>query len=391
MLAYIAWRGDLSLEQSPFSPVDGLILSTLAYVRFQGCIPADAAAQVSLAEAVSAFLSRPAAEQGRVRSPSDAGLMRRLAASRRFAHMRLTAYQDVFLPEKEMQFAAYTALLEDGTAFLAFRGTDSTLVGWKEDFNMSFRDTVPAQSAALEYAERIAAAFGGALRLGGHSKGGNLAIYAATQCPPQVRGRILAVYNNDGPGFTDSVLSSPGYAELLERIHSFVPQSSIIGMLLQHEDDYTVVHSRQRGILQHDPYSWSVLGNDFIRLRRVTEGSRITDKVVKDWLCALTPEERGKFVDVLYELLSAGGASLTSDLVQPRSLYATLKAYKAVDEDTRRLLSSALKHLLDSAVGNIAAADDLPIHPGRQRISARQRGILPKKEDAVCTDNTESE
>lgn len=134
----------------------------------------------------------------------------------------------------EKQFSAITILLEDETAFLAFRGTDSSLVGWKEDFNMSFMDAVPAQREAEAYLGMIAVCFDRELRLGGHSKGGNLAVYAAAMCPYEVQSRILAVYNHDGPGFQANMLRREGYQRVLSRVHTFLPQSSVVGMLPEH-------------------------------------------------------------------------------------------------------------------------------------------------------------
>lgn len=346
---YLAWRGDIPLSQVPFCPVDGLILSTLAYIHFDGLIRPGLDRPVSIGETARAYFALPDHKRGRTRCAADLDLLRVLARSPRFAPLELVCYADQLLPEQEMQFAALTVLLEDGSAFLAFRGTDSTLVGWKEDFNMSFLDTVPAQQAALDYTERFAAQFPGSLRLGGHSKGGNLAVYAAALCPSKVRDRVLSVYNNDGPGFTAFVRNSPGYQELLTRIACFVPQSSVVGMLLEHEESYTVIKSRQIGLLQHDPYSWGVLGGDFIRLEEVTAGSRIADRTVKAWLAGLTVQEREQFVDTVFELLSASGASSTADLAQPRSLYAALQALKDVDGDMRHLLVKTLSQLVRAA------------------------------------------
>lgn len=352
---YLTWRGDLPLRQVPLCPVDSLVLSTLAYVHFRDLIPGDCGRSRSLGQAARAFLALPERERDRPRTrcKEDLDLLEALLQAPRFADLELTCYSDRFVPEKEMQFAAMAVLLGDGSAYLAFRGTDSTLVGWKEDFNMSFLDTVPAQWAAVDYVKRFAAAFSGPLYLGGHSKGGNLAVFAASRCPPKVRDRIRSVYNLDGPGFTAAFLTSPGYQELLPRIQTFVPQSSIIGMLLEHEEPYTVIQSRQIGILQHDPYSWSVLGGDFIRLEEVTSGSRLADRMTKNWVADLTPEQRGAFIDAVYDLLSAGDVSLARDLIHPQNLAASLRALKDTDEETRRLLGGILLRLARSTADTL--------------------------------------
>lgn len=345
---YLAWRGDIPFSQVPFNAVDGLILSNLAYIHFDQLIPPDAQTPVTLSSTIGAFLNLPTAEQGRTRCKTDLKFLQVLAHAPRFAPLRLLFNRDLFQPEKEMQFAAMAILLEDHMALLAYRGTDSTLVGWKEDFNMSFQDIVPAQQAALEYLEQFSAVFAGSLILAGHSKGGNLAVFAASQCSPEVRCRIQGVYNNDGPGFSEYILNSAGYQKLLPRIHTFVPQSSVIGMLLEHKEAYSIVKSRQIGIFQHDPYSWEILGGDFIRLDEITTSSQITNQAIKTWLNGMTSEERSSFVDAVFSLLAAGDASFTGEIMQPHNLYASLRAFKNTDSDTRQMLAGVLVQLIHS-------------------------------------------
>ena len=185
---YLAWRGDIPLSQVPFGPVDGLILSTLSYVRFQTLVPDSPGLSVPLGQAAEAFLSLPEREaEDRVRCKQDPRLLKALLSAPRFASLPLTFYQDRLDPEREMQFSALTVLLDTGEALLVFRGTDNTLVGWKEDFNLSFLEVVPAQSAALDYTARLAAARPGPLLLAGHSKGGNLAVFSAALSAPELR------------------------------------------------------------------------------------------------------------------------------------------------------------------------------------------------------------
>lgn len=344
---YLTWRGDLPLEQVPFCPVDALILSELSYVHFGALIPENAS--VPMGRAAADYLSAPVQKRGRCRCEEDLKLLEALKAAPRFSSLPLSRYEDRFIPEEETQFGALSVLLPDGSAFLAFRGTDATLVGWKEDFNMSFRDTVPAQLAAADYARRFAAAFPGPLRLGGHSKGGNLAIFAAVSCPARIRDRISAVYSFDGPGFTQYLLSRPGYQELLTRIFTFVPQSSVVGMLLDRKEPCTVVRSGRVGIFQHDPYAWEVLGGGFVEVEEVTPGSRMTDRALTAWLAGLTPEQREQVVDTVYDLLSSGEASLLEETFQPQNLAAILRALRDTPGKDLLAVTDSLGRLVRSA------------------------------------------
>lgn len=345
---YLSWRGDLTFDRSPFRPVDGLILSALAYVHFGALVPEGPDAPVPLGRAAEGYLSLPPARRGRCRCGDDLRLLRALAEAPRFARLGLCRQADRFVPREETQFAALTVLLEDGSAFLAFRGTDGTLVGWKEDFNLSFLDVVPAQLEAADYVQTFAAGFSGPLRLGGHSKGGNLAVAGAALAGMKARDQIRSVWSFDGPGLNAYLLARPGYSELLTRIRSFVPKSSVVGLLLAHEEPYTVVDSDQEGLFQHDPYSWQVQGPGFVRLEEVDPGSRLIDHTLKNWLAGLTNAQREAVVDTLYELLSSGDATTVKEALEPKNLANALRA--ALDADPKDLLTAA------SSLGRLAGA-----------------------------------
>ena len=346
---YLTWRGDLPMDRVPFCPVDALILSTLSYVHFGAIIPPAPGAPICIGQAAKDYLSLPPGKRGRCRCEDDLKLLEALAAAPRFSSLELTGYEDRFIPEEETQFGAMTVLLPDGSAFLVFRGTDATLVGWKEDFNMSFMDVVPAQLAAEDYTRKFASGFSGPLHLCGHSKGGNLSVFAAVSCPAEIRDRIRSVYSFDGPGFTQYLLSQPGYQELLTRIFTFVPQSSVVGMLMERKEPYTVVRSGRVGLLQHDPYSWEVVGGSFVQVEEITPGSRIADQALTTWLAELTPKQRETVVDTVYNLLTSGDASLVSDTLRPQNLAAVLRALRDTPGKDLLAVTDSLSQLARSA------------------------------------------
>ena len=345
---YLAWRGDLSFSRSPFSPVDGLILSALSYVHLDGLVPPGPEAPVLLGRAVENYLALPPGRRGRCRCQEDIRLLQALAAAPRFARLELCACADRFVPREETQFAALTVLLGDGSAYLAFRGTDGTLVGWKEDFNLSFLDVVPAQLEAAGYVQAAAMSFPGPLRLGGHSKGGNLAVAGGALSTLKTRDRIESVWSFDGPGLNSYLMGRPGCQELLTRVRSFVPKSSVVGLLLAHEEPHTVVDSDQEGLFQHDPYSWQVQGPGFVRLEEVDPGSRLIDRTLKNWLAGLTNAQREAVADTLYELLSSGDATTVKEALEPKNLANALRA--ALDADPKDLLTAA------ASLGRLAGA-----------------------------------
>ncbi len=356
MLDYLRERGGIPLSKLPLTPVDALIISTLSYVQFDHLIAKDLKMAPDLLELSQMFWELPGeARTHRFRDTRDEELLEALGQSLRFGSLHLAGAKELLDEEQELQFAAITLLLEDGGALVAFRGTDGTLIGWKENLNLSFLDVIPGQQKAREYLEKIADLCPGNLYAAGHSKGGNLAVYGAARSREPVRERIQAVYNYDGPGFRKKVLEDPGYREILKRIHTFVPQGSVVGMLLEHEEPYTVVQSNEEGLLQHEPYSWEVSGDGFRELTQVTEGSRMVDETIKNWLAGLSIKEREHVIEALYEILKVSGAKRIGELARPKNLLAMLERLGGEEEKTKEMLLITLRKLVEAAARTIVS------------------------------------
>lgn len=226
---------------------------------------------------------------------------------------------------------------------------------------MSFRDIIPAQALALEYTLAFARTNPMPLHLAGHSKGGNLAVYAAAKSGELIQRRIVGVHNNDGPGFREAMMADPGYQAMVPRIYTYVPQSSVIGMMLAHEEPFQVVKSRQiGGLMQHDPYSWEIMGGDFIRMEQTTAESRIIDRTLKQWLLGMSNEERSAFVDTVFELLYAGGTDDAKELLKPKNLRKILRHFRA-DEEAKRLISRELGNMLQALWRTQFPAGTVPV------------------------------
>ena len=224
---------------------------------------------------------------------------------------------------------------------------------------MAFICPVPAQLSAVKYLERIAAVTDGALMLGGHSKGGNLAVYAGAFCSEAAQQRIELVYNFDGPGFDQKILDQAGYEAICPRVRTFVPQSSVVGMLLGHEEQYTVVHSQETGLTQHNIYTWDVERESLSYLDTVTHGSRFIDRTLKDWLAGMSVEQRAVLVDTVYEVMQQTGARTVPELKANwfGSTRAMIRAAGALNEDDRRSVMRMLRLLMQSAIGELSGAD----------------------------------
>ena len=343
---YLTWRGDLSFAQDPPNQVDALIFSALVYLKF-GTRVTEAKEVLTLREVAEEFFALPDFEN-RARAKNDLMLLRAAADSHRFGGCRLAMFRQEFIPEEDTQFAAVTFLLDDGSLMIAFRGTDNTLVGWKEDFSMSFRQIIPAQMLALNYTHDVWAAHTCPMYLCGHSKGGNLAVFAAARSSPMIQGWIRGVYNNDGPGFSEYMIGDPGYTAMVPRIRTFVPQSSIIGMIMEHEEPYTIIRSNQIGIMQHDLFSWEVVGRDFVPMEEITADSRFLNRTIRNWLDGMDLQARSHMVDVLFDFLSSGDITAASEVFQFKTLLTYLKTLET-DEESRKNMSAIFGALLSAA------------------------------------------
>lgn len=271
---YIKWR-DIEFEKVEFNEVDNLILSRVSYFPFDKLISKDE--KITLKQAYEKL--KEINNDLRFLQKEDMDFFPVLANSKRFGNIILSNYINKVEREKEKQFSAITITLPNELMYIAYRGTDNTIVGWKEDFNMSFQDFVPSQIDAVKYIEDVAKNSKNKLIIGGHSKGGNLAVYAATYCNKEIKDRILAVYNNDGPGFQENITNSKEYKEIISKIHTYLPQTSIIGRLLNHKEKCIIIKSTQKGIMQHDLYTWQVLGDKFIR-DKLTNFSEFVDGTI---------------------------------------------------------------------------------------------------------------
>ncbi len=355
---YIDWRGDLSFTESPMNEVDGLIFSLISYLDFDGIVTDSHANEgVPLRAVANSFFAKyPDPKKiplGLIVPKDIIKLFRYVKESRRFSAVGMRAYVNQIDTASQMQFSAISFLVEDGSIAVTYRGTDDTIVGWKENFNMSFMPVIPAQKAALSYLEAAATHFRGAIRVLGHSKGGNLSVYAATRASKAVKARFLTVYSFDGPGFGKGFLNDPEYLAVKPMIKAFVPESSVVGMLLEHDEGYTVIKSRQIGLWQHDGMSWEIHGPSFVYLQKVSDGSRRLDRNLNEWIQKMTPDQREQFVDALFQILTSKDAMTLSDLVAVKKEKGTKKGshldphvYKTVQKTLAALVEVNTKAAL---------------------------------------------
>lgn len=327
-----------------FNEVDSLILCELSYLNFTRTVagrPRKTLAQLIAEESESLLIDT-------LLPKKNARLLKVLQTSKRFADVKVGYFRQRN-NRTSMRFAAVTFVLPNGTVYVAFRGTDITLIGWKEDFDMSFCKTVPSQPLSQKYLCYVASQLDGDIIVGGHSKGGNLSVYASAYAPQEVQRRIIDVYDHDGPGFYDDIYGESGYLAVSDRMHKTVPHDSIVGMLLAVNDNYRVVDCRSVSIAQHDPFNWNVTDDGgFVILPKTTDTSAITDEAMHKWLDAMDMPTRREFVKAIFHVICGSGATTVPELPKhPAQRIKGMKAaYAELPEKYRKLLAGGGKELI---------------------------------------------
>ncbi len=368
ILGYLASEFS-SFDEKPFNAVDSAILSQICMVHAEEVIPAfPKDRQVSRWRRRLQGIVDPTARPvhcidlvraeyyetmftGLVPSLIKENLLA-VAASPRFRDMLASDYLCLFDEVQHTQFAALTFTYKKEFAYIGFRGTDTSLAGWHENFNMAFSPSVPAQEQALAYLEAVSARTPRRLIVGGHSKGGNLAMYAALHARPEVKERIESVYSHDGPGFKTGAVPSLLWESLEGRIHRTVPQDSVVGLLLDASAPLRVVKSTAHGIDQHSVFTWEVEDGDFVYEDDVSDSSKFTCEVLHEWLSSYSDEEAKDVVDALFAAIEASGAKDATDIffAGPKMASLIMAAGKNIDGRSRTVLMSAL-----GSLGEVAA------------------------------------
>lgn len=340
ILDYLRWRGDLKIDQTHrLTTLDHLILARIAYLRFD---LVNLQPNESLGVAAARVAKLP---KSRCYWPDDQELAALLATAPRFCNLTLSHHVKTISRSAEKQFEAITIHLPNRELYIAFMGTDDTLVGWKEDFNLSFQARVPAQEAGLEYVQSVARHFPRRkIHLGGHSKGGHIALYVALTASLPLQLRLATVNNYDGPGLDDSLLRLRRNKIIMRKITTYIPQESIIGRVLNHGELQKIVQSSANGLYQHDIYSWQVSGTDFIYAEDFTARSEAINGAITRWLHDLTPAQRGLFIDSLYEILTSSGDDTVSGFLHDwkKKIPTMVKTYRQFPKEDQATVNRAI-------------------------------------------------
>ena len=342
-----------SIYDRPLKELDILALTELTYLPFDRIVPQGDTTniEVRLSDAME-LVDRTT---NFTVSNQHLQLVDELAASKRFKNIKLLNYVDEYDSDVQKQFAAMTYRLTMNTYLVVFRGTDDTLIGWKEDFHMTYMDHVPAQRRAASYLQHVMKEFPkGRFLVAGHSKGGNLATYACSCLPDSLFERVDAIYSYDAPGLNKAIIETEGYQRTSSKIHRFVPQGSIVGMMLEVPEPATIVKSRAfGGFAQHDAFTWMVEKDGFVSLDQTSPDSQQTDETLKQWVREVPDSQLKKFFDTFFGLFLNAGITSINDLMDLKNFSKIKEIFQNaqdLDPTEKEMLERLAKQLLDTRV-----------------------------------------
>lgn len=346
MLDYIKEFGHVSFEERAFSEIDALVLTELEYLPLEKVVPSDENGEnfvtvKEIAEYMQEHKQELFDENPMMITQERHEVSQVIADAPRFQSLKFFGVVSVWDKDTTKQFAAVTVEVEPSVRLVVFRGTDETLIGWKEDFLMTYSPLVAAQTDAKEYLAKQASLFDGDLMVSGHSKGGNLAIYAAATQEEDVQLRIVDIFCFDSPGLYRSVLETKGYQNIVPLAMRYIPQDSIVGLMLESEVPYVIVKSNATGAMQHSAMTWEIEDGQFIKMEKLTKNSQLNDQTFKKWTESVSDEELELFWNVFFELLFSVGIDTVNDLYGQFMHYVQefLKAAGDMDEEKRELLT----------------------------------------------------
>lgn len=336
METYIRWRGDLSFSQAGFNDVDNLIFSALSYLDFSPVFTDEKTTEMKLKDCAD-IIEQPGAYRLKTLEGGYEDTVKAILRSRRFGEITVREYCEIFSEEDQTQFSACEFVIDGRTSYVSFRGTDNTIIGWKEDFILSY-SLISSQKYAEEYLKKVMRP----LRkyyVGGHSKGGNLALFACAMLDAKKRKKLIKVYANDSPGFSPEVLDIRLLEPLADRIVRINPAFCVIGRIFEIPYGRTeIVDVNESGLLQHDLFLWKLMGTGYEDAEGYDKVSDWVSRSIKEWIENIDPAERRIFVDDVFNTLSAGGAVTVQEITGKGLMKVITTAYSGTSDTTKKLI-----------------------------------------------------
>ena len=338
LIDYVTWRADVTFDYSPFNKIDALIFSQISYLNLKGFVPEDFDDEITL-EDFASFVDVRAQKKlkktlGPLINPETFDLLMAASKSERFGKLKLCGFRDIFSKKNCEQFCAFT-VKGKGWNCICFRGTDETIIGWKEDFYLGCMDQIPAQKDALDYFTDALDSLKGKFYVAGHSKGGNEAMYVAINATLKQKKKISKVFNFDGPGFVKETMESENYKNISDKILSVYPECSIVGMIFHHPSNFDIVESSEFIVMQHDAFSWNIMGNDFVKKDKFKDESIFFHATFNQFYAAMSRQEMKNITDKLFDLFLNTGCRTLDDIDDDKLQVSAKVLYELYQLDSR--------------------------------------------------------
>ena len=345
-----------SFYDKEFTVLDALALTELAYLPFEDLVPAEISVQnyISLQHLAEQFEEK---FQGKypplgMVNAHRLKLLSYLSSFKRYKHIKALGFANDVSLDSQKQFAAITYQIRPKEYLVVFRGTDDSIIGWKEDFHLTYMKEIPAQLAARDYLKEVLDKLDGKVWLAGHSKGGNLATYAACHVETSIQDRVQKVYSFDAPGLHSSIRNSDNFKAIEGKILSIIPENSIVGMMLDTPDTDLVVKSKTFGLLQHLMVSWEIEGDQFKVVPKVTEDSIQVDQTLKSWTASLSEEELRDFFDLFFGLFIEADIHRFGDITvdTPVKIQKLIENRRNLTPDQAAMMDRLSRQLIDTRI-----------------------------------------
>ena len=347
---YIDWRGDIEFKNCAFNELDALALTQFVYLPLGEMVEDNLECDCTLQKASRRYFKN---HEGKDESLTmlllNCGdISRKMMNAERYKNIKLCKFREKYDQINAIQFAAVSAKISENTIVVIFRGTDDTLAGWEEDFKLCYMTPMDAQIEAAEYLKEICEQWDGEVVIAGHSKGGNIGTYAAMCLPDEYKEKIRCVYCFDSPGFLPKIVAGEDYKKIIDKVISYMPQGSVVGMIMYNLGKISVVKSNGKGFMQHSVATWQILGKEFIYENKFEQGSLIFNECTKKWITEIESDKIEEFIHRIFFILKSGNMETFTEMSSgmPQAISKILKTYSDMDKNSKKMLRDTLKEML---------------------------------------------
>ncbi len=348
---YLKKYGNKSFIEKEFNDIDNIVFSALSYLNFSSIVSSKNDT-VTLENAGNIYLKkyslRQVAKLG-IAQKESYKLLKKVIECDRYKNIRMSNY--IYIGDEDKQFCGVKFKIKKDLIYISFEGTDHLLSGWKEDFELAYKFPTASQSYAIKYLNKHISIWDKNVIVGGHSKGGNLALVSCMYANSFYRRKIIKIYSNDGPGLRKAQIESENYKRIKDRFIHIIPDHDLVGMLLRHDNDYKIIKSSRKDVLAHSLVTWQILDDEFVEAP-LSEFSKKIEKSVILWLDKHNDLEREKMIVSIFNALEKAGIYNLNDLINLKTAFRVIKNLSDIDDETKKLIGDFINFNINYLLNN---------------------------------------